>query len=61
MRKKNINAPNTAHREIRSEVESISKMLTRDMNEAGAVIRKILPLNPGTAKFYGFSYNTQGR
>ena len=28
-------------------------MLTRERNEAGAVIRKILPVNSGTAEFDG--------
>ena len=50
--KKSVNALNMAHRKIRSEVESIGRTLTRDKNEAGVVIRKILPLNPGAAKFY---------
>ena len=28
-------------------------MLSTDMSEAGAIIRKRLPLNPGAAYFYG--------
>ena len=51
--KKSVNALNNAHRDIRSEVRSISQTLTGARNEAGEVLRKILPLNPGAAKFYG--------
>ena len=51
--KKSVNALNMAHRKIRSEVESIGRTLTRDKNEAGVVIRKILPLSPRAAKSNG--------
>lgn len=51
--KRRVNAMNTAHREFRGEVNSISQFLTRDRNEAGDVIRDLLPLNPRAATFYG--------
>ena len=44
---------NIAHRNIRNEVESIGAILSTARKEAGAVIQKILPKNPGAAKFYG--------
>ena len=51
--KKSVNAMNTAHRNIRGEVESIGEILFTARNEARDLIQKILPKNPGSAKFYG--------
>ena len=51
--KKSVNAMNTAHSNIRNEVETIGVILSTARNEAGDVIKKILPKNSGPAKFYG--------
>ena len=51
--KKSANAMKRAHRNTRNEVESTGAILSNARNEASAVIRKILPLNPGAAKSYG--------
>ena len=51
--KKSVHAMTTAHRNIRSEVESIGVSLSTARNEVGDLIQKILPKNPCAAKFYG--------
>ena len=50
--KRSVNAMSTAHRNIIYKVGSIGEILSAARNEVRAVIQKILPLNPGAAKFF---------
>ena len=57
--KKSVNAMNMEDRNIRIEADSIGEIISTARNETGAINKKILPLNPGAAKFYGKPKHTK--